>query len=75
MRSITDAKGQTYQYSYNPLGWLLTQINADTNHTLSARTDSFFYSAAGLVTKHRDRNASVVRIGKNNWIKWRGSRQ
>jgi RHS repeat-associated protein len=57
VRSITDAKGQTYQYSYNPLGWLLTQINADTNHTLSARTDSFFYSAAGLVTKHRDRNA------------------
>jgi len=57
IRSITDAKGQTYQYSYNPVGWLLTQINADTNHTLSARTDSFFYNAAGLVTKHRDRNA------------------
>jgi len=57
VRSITDAKGQTYQYSYNPLGWLITQINADTNHTLSARTDSFFYSAAGMVTKHRDRNA------------------
>ena len=60
VRSITDAKGQTYQYSYNPLGWLLTQINADTNHTLSARTDSFFYSAAGLVTKHRDRNAKAT---------------
>ncbi|HKT09249.1 MAG TPA: RHS repeat-associated core domain-containing protein, partial [Gemmatimonadaceae bacterium] len=53
-------KGQTYQYAYNPLGWLLTQINADTNHTLSARTDSFFYSAAGLVTKHRDRNANAT---------------
>ena len=60
VRSITDAKGQTYQYTYNPLGWLLTQINADTNHTLSARTDSFFYSAAGLVTKHRDRNAKAT---------------
>ena len=60
VRSITDAKGQTYQYSYNPLGWLVTQINADTNHTLSARTDSFFYSAAGLVTKHRDRNANAT---------------
>lgn len=57
VRSITDAKGQTYQYTYNPVGWLIAQINADTNHTLSARTDSFFYSAAGLVTKHRDRNA------------------
>lgn len=57
IRSITDAKGQTYQYTHNPLGWLIVQINADTNHTLSARTDSFFYSAAGLVTKHRDRNA------------------
>ncbi len=62
VRSITDAKGQTYQYTYNPLGWLLTQINADTNHTLSARTDSFFYSAAGLVTKHRDRNALSTRM-------------
>ena len=60
VRSITDAEGQTYQYSYNPLGWLITQINADTNHTLSARTDSFFYSAAGLVTKHRDRNANAT---------------
>jgi len=57
VRSITDAKGQTYQYTYNPLGWLVAQINADTNHTLSARTDSLFYNAAGLVTKHRDRNA------------------
>lgn len=60
VRSITDAKGQTYQYTHNPLGWLVTQINADTNHTLSARTDSFFYSAAGLVTKHRDRNAQAT---------------
>lgn len=57
VRSVTDAKGQTYQYTLNALGWLIAQINADTNHTLSARTDSFFYNAAGLVTKHRDRNA------------------
>lgn len=62
VRSITDAKSQTYQYTHNPLGWLITQINADTNHTLSARTDSFFYSAAGLVTKHRDRNAKATSI-------------
>jgi RHS repeat-associated protein len=60
VRSITDAMGQTYQYSYNSLGWLVAQIDADTNHTLSARTDSFFYSAAGLPTKHRDRNGAVT---------------
>jgi hypothetical protein len=36
------------QCTCNPLGWLITQINADTNHALSARTDNFFYSVAGV---------------------------
>lgn len=56
IRTITDADGQSYLYTHNALGWLIARINADTNHTLSARTDSFFFSGAGLVTKHRDRN-------------------
>jgi len=60
LRSVTDAEGQIYQYSRNALGWVIAQINADTNDALSTRTDSFFYNAAGLVTKHRDRNAAVT---------------
>jgi RHS repeat-associated core domain len=51
VKSITDAKGQVYQYGRNALGWVVKLTNAND----SAQVDSFYYSKAGAVTKHKNR--------------------
>jgi len=55
VKSITDAKGQVYQYGRNALGWVVALTNANTSDPITARVDSFYYSKAGAVTKHKNR--------------------
>lgn len=56
VKSITDAKGQMYQYARNPLGWVVELTNAND----SAQVDSFYYSKAGAVTKHKNRRGQYT---------------
>ncbi len=55
VKSITDAKGQVYQYARNALGWVVKLTNANTSDPATARVDSFYYSKTGAVTRHRNR--------------------
>lgn len=55
LRTITDAKGQTYTYARNALGWLDTLTHANTADPLASRQERWEYAATGVVTAHVNR--------------------
>jgi RHS repeat-associated protein len=60
VKSITDAKGQVYQYARNALGWVVKLTNANTSDPATARIDSFYYSKAGAVARHKNRRGQYT---------------
>jgi RHS repeat-associated protein len=55
LKSITDPKGQVYTYYRNPLGWLDSLKNANTNDPAANRIDKYEYTKLGTLKAHVNR--------------------